>query len=110
MKLFNCVNRVVSITLSSVIVFVPVRAKAENFLPLTNEQLKANPHLCVPIVGQTQNNGIVVNQVIGNNCQSYLNGAFNLEAVREQEKTKRDGFETNAKIGLFQMFMSMPRK
>lgn len=109
MKLSNCVDRCVSIALISVVVIAPVKVKAEKFQALTGEQLKANPHLCVPIMGQSQNNGIVVNQVVGNNCQSYINGAFNLEAVREQEKTKRDQFETNAKIGLFQMFMSMPR-
>jgi hypothetical protein len=108
MNLFD--RLILPIALLSFVVFMPNKVKAEEFQPLTGEQIKTNPNLCVPIVGQSQNNGVVVNQVVGNNCQAYINGAFNLEAVREQEKTKKNQFETNAKMNLFQLLMSMPKK
>jgi hypothetical protein len=108
MQLFNF--QTILLTLLSLLVFTPNKVKAEEFQPLTNEQLKANPHLCVPIIGQSQNNGIVVNQVVGNNCQAYINAISTMQIEREREKTRQRQFETNAKMNLFQLFMSLPRK
>jgi hypothetical protein len=87
-------------------VILPVRAEIkDNSLPIDGEQLKNNPYLCTPVLGQEFVNGIVVDRVVGNNCQAYLNGKFNLEAVREQQETKREQIETQNKLFLFQYFV-----
>ena len=86
-------------------VLAPQKSGAEQ--PYLNSELMQNsPHAyCVPLFGQTLVNGVPVTQIVGYDCQSLVNGALNLEIVREQEKTKRKQIEVQGKMTLLQFFV-----
>ena len=85
---------------------LPLPASAEEYQFINPQVLENNPHgYCTPIINQTLINGIPVTQIVGHNCQSYVNGAFQLEAIREQEETKRKQIEIYGKLTLIQFFV-----
>lgn len=98
-----CKNLVL-LTLSGFLLPLPV--SAEDYQFINPQVLENNPHgYCTPIINQTLINSIPITQIVGYDCQSYVNGAFQLEAIREQEETKRKQIEINGKLTLIQFFV-----
>jgi hypothetical protein len=86
-------------------VLAPQKLRAEQ--PYLNPELMENNHhaYCTPIFGQVLDNGIPVTQIIGHDCQALVGGTLNLEAVKEQEETKRKQLEIEGKMTLLQFFI-----
>lgn len=92
------------LTLSAFLFPLPTLAENDRFID--PKLIENNPHAyCTPIIGQTIINGIPVTQIVGHDCQSYVGGAFQLEAAREQEETKRKQIEVTGKLNLLQFFI-----